>query len=153
MKLEELSQETLDALIASKDALEAEKQTMQKALDKYKGENQKYREDIQNDEHVKTFKERAVKAEAKLALQAQGIKNPDRVLKFLSLDGVDFDDEGNLAGLSDKIDEAKAELPELFDQKRQVGGKGDIFASDKADDTPADPFEARLNKVLKNAGR
>lgn len=146
MKLEDMTQETLDALIAEKDK-------MQGALDRYKQENQKYREDIQNDVHVKSFKERAIKAEAKAALTAQGIKNPDRLLKLMSLEGVDFDEDGKLAGLEEKITEAKAELPELFDTKRQVGGKGDIFAKGEVDDTPKDPFEARLDKVLRKAGR
>lgn len=74
-----------------------------------------------SDEAVAKWRERALKAEARATLESQGIKNPDRILKYLSLDGVDFDDEGNLTGLDDKVNEVKNDFPELFDVKKRAG--------------------------------
>ena len=73
------------------------------------------------DDAVAKWRDRALKAEAKANLEGQGLKNPDRILKYLNLEGVDFDDEGNLAGLGDKVNEVKTDFPELFDVKRRAG--------------------------------
>lgn len=118
MEQEELTELTVEEQLAKTVA----------ALDRYKKENKKFREQIENNEDVQVYKQRAIKAEAKLALQGQGIKEPERVLNFMALDGVDFDDEGNLIGLDETLDTAKEALPELFDAKRRVGGQADIFA-------------------------
>lgn len=74
-----------------------------------------------SEDAVNEWKKRAVKAEAKVALQGQGIKDTDRLMKYLNLDGVDFDDEGNLSGLDEKVSEVKADFPELFDVKKRAG--------------------------------
>lgn len=74
-----------------------------------------------SDEEISKWRTRALQAEAKATLESQGIKNPDRILKYLNLDGVDFDEEGNLTGLDDKVNEVKTDFPELFDVKRRAG--------------------------------
>lgn len=117
-KLEEISQEDLDKI--------------QNRLDESKAEAKKFRE--QRDEWktkaetnaVNTsLKERALKAEAKLKVAALGVKDPERIVKYLSLDGVDFDEEGNITGLDEAVGTVKADFPELFDPKRRVGGQAD----------------------------
>lgn len=129
MKLEELTQETLDSLIAEKDK-------MTDALDRYKKENEKFR--VQRDEYKaaaesgeanEKFKSAALTAEAKLRLANNGIKDPDRILKYLSFDGVDFGEDGTIAGLDEKIETVKGDFPELFDSKRRVGGRVDAAAN------------------------
>lgn len=120
-KLEEMTQDDVD--------------NMQKALDDFKKENQKFREQrdewktkAENSEVNTTLKERVLKAEAKLRLADSGIKDPDRIIKYLKFDGVDFDEEGNLTGLDDSIETVKGDFPELFDPKRRVGGRVDAAA-------------------------
>lgn len=109
---------------------------MESALDRYKKENQKFR--TERDEYKaaaeageanEKFKSAAITAEAKLQLQASGIKDPDRILKYLALDSVGFDEEGKLTGLDTSIETVKNDFPELFDAKRRVGGKVDAAAS------------------------
>jgi len=111
-------------------------------------ENKTLREQVEatGDEAVSKWRSRALQAEAKANLEGQGIKNPDRILKYLNLEGVDFDDEGNLTGLDDKVNEVKTDFPELFDVKRRAGSaSADIHA-----DSPAkvDPFRAAVRKAL-----
>lgn len=77
--------------------------------------------EAKSDDEVSKWKERALKAEAKTTLEAQGIKNAERILKYLNLEGVDFDEDGNLTGLDDKVTEVKTDFPELFDTKRRAG--------------------------------
>lgn len=77
--------------------------------------------DNSSEDAVNTWKTRALKAEARVSLSDQGIKDADRILKYVDLDGVDFDDEGNLTGLDDKLNEIKSDFPELFDVKRRAG--------------------------------
>lgn len=70
---------------------------------------------------VEKFKQKALRSEAKLALQAQGIKNSDGVAKYLDLEGVDFDDDGGVKGLDDSIKKLKTDIPDLFDPKKRAG--------------------------------
>lgn len=125
-KIEDLTQENIDR--------------MEKALDDYKAENKKFREQrdeykaaaessADNDGINQKFKTRTLQAEAKLRLSALGIKEPDRIVKYLDFEGVDFDDQDNLKGLDERIDVVKADFPELFDVKRRVGGRADAAAN------------------------
>lgn len=121
MEQEEVSTE--EQLVKVKAALEKAK----KDIEKYKGQ-------LADNSETKTYRDRAVKAEAKLALQSKGIKDPDRLVKYLSLDAIDFDEQGNLTGLDESVETVKKDFPELFDKKRQVGGGGDIWAKGQVKD-------------------
>lgn len=128
MKLDELTQEQLDTLLSEKD-------TMQKALDRYKDENKKFREQrdeyktaAEGNEANKKLRDRALKAEAKLKVAGLGVKDPDRIVKYLSLDGLEFEEDGSVKGLDDAINGVKGDFPELFDPKRRVGGQVDAAA-------------------------
>lgn len=112
-----------------------------KAMDDAKetrDENKRLREQADEgggmEEEVNKWKSRALKAEAKSTLEGQGIKNAERILKYLNLEGVDFDETGNLKGLDDKVNEVKADFPELFDAKKRAGrSSADIHADNPAD--------------------
>jgi len=73
--------------------------------------------------------ERTKKAEARGALRGAGVDG-DRVAKavgLLDLSELDVDDDGNVDGLDDAIDELKREWPELFPgkgEKRRRPGSG-----------------------------
>jgi hypothetical protein len=123
--IEELTQEDIDK--------------MESALERYKKENKKFREErdeykaaAEAGEVNEKFKLSAITAEAKLRLSSNGIKDPDRVLKYLNFDGVEFDEKGSLTGLDEKIDAVKTDFPELFDAKRRVAGKVDAAADNPA---------------------
>lgn len=147
MKLDELTQESLDAFIA-------EKEKMNEALERYKKENKKFREErdeykaaAEAGEVNEKFKSAALTAEAKLRLSSEGIKDPDRILKYLSFDGVEFGEDGKLSGLDEKINTVKSDFPELFDNKRRVGGKIDAAASSPVK-PENDPLKTAVDRAL-----
>lgn len=84
-------------------------------------------------EAVAKWRERAVKAEAKVSLEGQGIKNAERILKYVDFDGVDLDDEKGLTGFDEKLEGIKKDFPELFDAKKRAGrSSADIHADSPA---------------------
>lgn len=95
------------------------------------------------------FKGKAIEAETKLALQGLGFNDPDRLMRYVGKEGIDFDDKGGLTGLNERIEQLKSDLPELFDHKRRVGGKADIFANDSTE-VKQDPFRAAVKQALSN---
>jgi hypothetical protein len=103
---------------AKKDAKQfrEEKDTLELQLEKYKTENAKF--------SSKLLKE---KVEQKLAELKLG--NSDRLLKYLKLDQLSFDEELNVIGLEDQIKGIKEDFPELFNAKLLVGGKADSAES------------------------
>lgn len=92
---------------------------------------------------------RLVKVYAEKHLAGLGVKDSDRVLKYLSLDGVELDDEGNLAGFEEKVNAVKTDLPELFDVKKRVGGTGDAFAGGEVESQP-DPLRNAIRNAMSN---
>lgn len=100
-----------------------------------------------DEEAVSKWKDRAVKAEAKVNLEGQGIKNADRILKYMDLEGVDFDDNGALTGFEDKLTGIKTDFPELFDPKRRAGGKADIHAKNEVE-VPKTSTEAQVARIF-----
>lgn len=127
------------------------------ALKTANGEAKKFREEsealkeriqaLEGDEGVARWKSKAVNAYAKAALREEGVKDVGRVLKYLSLEGIDLDDNDNLVGFKEKVETLKKDLPELFDKKRQVG-PADAFAADatKKNLTSTELQVARLYK-------
>lgn len=124
-KIEEMTQEEVDA--------------MDTALTRYKKENQKFREQrddyknqLESTEASAKFKNRALKAEAKLAFSALGVKNEDRFLNYINFDKISVDDEDKIVGLDDEVKRIQGDFPELFDKKRRVGGQVDANANNPA---------------------
>lgn len=70
-----------------------------------------------------------VKQAAKAALLEAGLVDPTpervkKVLRLIDQDGVDIDEDGEVAGLDDQVEELKADYPEFFtkpeEQRRRV---------------------------------
>lgn len=101
------------------------------------------------DEVTAEWKKRAINAETRLALNSQGIKDADRLMKYVGTDGLDFDENGSLTGLDERLAELKTDLPEIFDAKRRVGGNADIFANDSVE-TVNDPFREQIRRAVSN---
>lgn len=92
------------------------------------------------------WKARALKAETMVELNKRGIKNVN-IAKYINTDDLDLDEEGNIAGLSERIDAAASEFPEIFDVKRSVGGKIDSFKSTPVTDSRS-VTDLQLDKVF-----
>lgn len=102
-----------------------------------------------SDENLAKWKDRALKQAVKSMLETEGIKNSDRILKYMSLEGVDFDDEKDiLTGFDDKLKEVKTDFPELFDAKRRAGSSSaDIHANAPANTAP-DPVREAVRSAI-----
>lgn len=109
---------------------------MEAALERYKTENKKFRE--QRDEFKaqaeageanEAFKNRALAAEAKLRLNGLGVKDTDRLTKYIDYSKVSFGENDEIIGLDEQIEGLKGDFAEVFDPKRRVGGKADAAAS------------------------
>lgn len=122
LKAYEQAKKDLVTLREQVKTLESERDEAVKEAAELPAEITKWRDKVLNGEVTKT-------------LEAQGIKNPERVLKYVDLEGVDFDDEKGLVGFDEKLAVVKTDFPELFDVKRRAARTGvDIHA-----DTPAKP--------------
>jgi hypothetical protein len=116
-------------------AVLAELRRAQEDLKTLRSENKNLQTQLEgvNEDAVNKWRIRAVKAEAKVHLESQGVKDADRILKYVDLKDVDFDENEKLVNFDDKITTIKTDFPELFDVKRRVGGKADISTKDAPD--------------------
>lgn len=108
---------------------------LQEDVKTLRNENKQLTEQLESTDEsaVTKWRERAIKAEAKVNLEGQGIKNAERILKYMDFEGVDFDDNGALTGFDDKLQSIKADFPELFDAKKRAGrSSADIHESNPA---------------------
>lgn len=125
---------------------------MKEDLKTLRSENKELTQQIESvdDSEVTKWKERAVRAEAKNNLASQGIKDADRILKYVDLNGVDFDEEGSLTGLDDKLSDIKNDFPELFDAKKRAGrNSADIHADTKVE-TAKSPTDLQVERIFAN---
>lgn len=146
-KIEDLKQEDLDAMEQSISKLEG-------AVDRYKKENQKFREErdefkAQADagEANSKLRDRALAAEAKLKLAALGVKDVDRLVKYIDYSKVSIDEQDQITGLDEQIEGLKNDFTEVFDPKRRVGGKIDA-AADNPPQTPKSVTEMQVSKLF-----
>lgn len=98
-------------------------------------------------EEIKKWRTRSVKTDARLALEAQGHKNATRLLDFMDIDSLDYDDKGTLIGLEDQLKGVQDKLPELFDVRRAVGGAADSKESGRVE-VKRDPLRDAVNRAM-----
>lgn len=121
------------------------------ALDRAKKDAKQFREEKEaleveitkfKDESAK-FSSRLLKEKVMQELSKHYAGPTDRLFKYLSLSELTFDDELNVVGLDEQIDQIKKDFPEIFDPKLLVGGK--------ADSAEATPVNKRLSATEKQA--
>ena len=92
------------------------------------------------------YKKNYLETKATAVLNANGASNP-RIARMLDFDKIDVDDDGNVVGVEEQLDNLKTDFPELFDVKRRAG------KADAADKTAANKPKTSAEKLLSNAGR
>lgn len=115
------------------------------ALDRAKKDAKQFREEKEALElELNTFKENNAKVSSKLLKEkvlqeiAKQYAGPsERMLKFIKFDDLSLDDELNLVGFKEQMDQIKKDFPEVFDPKLLVAGK--------ADSADAKPVEKKLS--------
>jgi hypothetical protein len=140
-KLDEITQEELDR--------------MEKALDRYKKENERFRNErdefksaAENNEANAKLRERVLKAEAAAKLSATGVKGADRFSKYIDFSKLEIDDEGNVSGLDDQLENIKNDFSEVFDPKRRVGGLADVGNKPAGDLAPKSVTDLQLEAIF-----
>lgn len=131
-------------------AVLAELRRVQEDLKAVRAENKELtaRLESTDEEAVAKWRTRAIKAEAKVNLEGQGIKDADRILKYVDLEGVDFDDEGKLTGLDDKLSTIKTDFPELFDVKKRAGRNGADIHENRPAESKMSSTEAQVARIF-----
>lgn len=118
----------LEALERAKNDAKTNRERFE-AEEKKVSDLQKRIDALSSDEVLGGYKRKIVELQVKAALEKEGIKETDRVVKYLSLADYDLDDDGNVTGFTENLAQVKKDLPELFDTKRRVGGAADLFAN------------------------
>lgn len=131
-------------------AVLAELRRAQDDLKSLRAENKELNTRLQatDEEAVTKWRTRAIKAEAKVNLEGQGIKEADRILKYIDLEGVDFDDNEKLTGFDDKVKAIKADFPELFDTKKRAGKSSADIHADKVAEHKMTGTEAQVARIF-----
>ena len=103
-----------------------------KAIEKERDELKTQVENV-SDDAVQKLKDELLKTKVAAKLSEDGLPDVSGVIKYLNYDGVELDDEGNVTGLDERLDDLKNDLPTLFDAKKRASRSG----ADIHDKTPA----------------
>jgi hypothetical protein len=103
------------------------------ALDRAKNDAKKFREEKEKlevdlnskDQKIAEFSGKLLKEKISQRLAAEGLKEPKRLMKFIDTMKLEFDENLEITGLEEQIEQLKADLPEIFDAKLRVGGQAD----------------------------
>jgi len=103
------------------------------ALERAKGDAKRFREEKEQLETALTGKDETIAKYNNVLLQqkvsqriaSEGIKDADRVLKFMDMSSLSLDDNFDVIGIEDQLAQLKTDLPEIFDPKLRVGGQAD----------------------------
>ena len=131
--MEEIENEIRDpkAVLEALERAKADAKKFREELDALQGEMaelQKSRDALK--ETVKTYEEGGNEWKNRtkeLLVKGQLGTNADRLMKFIDMDSIDFAEDGQITGLDEAVSKVKADLPELFDAKKRVGGAADLF--------------------------
>lgn len=99
---------------AKKDAklFREEKEALETEITRFKEENAKF--------STRLLKEKVIQEISK-----QYVGPSDRLLKFIKFDTLSLDEEFNLVGFQEQMEQIKTDFPEIFDPKLLVAGKAD----------------------------
>lgn len=84
-----------------------------------------------------------------LLVKGQLGTNAERLMKFIDMDSIDFADDGQITGVDEAVSKVKADLPELFDPKKRVGGAADLFDKGESPNKPTGT-EAQVARLFRN---
>jgi hypothetical protein len=103
------------------------------ALDRAKSDAKKFREEKEQletdlnskDEKIAKISNRLLNEKIVQRLSAEGLKEPDRFVKYLDTTKLEFDENLDISGLDEQLEGLRNDFPEIFDPKVRVGGQAD----------------------------
>lgn len=126
------------------------------ALDRAKDDAKKYREQFEAlkaehedmSEQLTSIRGKIKDAALSSAIERAGAQ-PERVLRYMDTDKIEYKD-GQLEGFDEAFAALKADLPELFDAKRRVGGKVETEVNNSANSQKS-VSEIQAERLLRRA--
>jgi DNA repair ATPase RecN len=94
-----------------------------KALEKERDELKTQVAEFDSSE-LDSLKDQLLKTKVRSALMDEGLPDVDGVVKYLNYEGVELDEDGKVAGLDERLEDLKNDLPTLFDAKKRAGRAG-----------------------------
>ena len=130
------------------------------ALDRAKSDAKKFREEKESlesaiagkDATITNYTAKLIQEKLAQKIASEGIKDPSRVLKFVKMEELSLDENFDLIGFENQIDQLKQDLPEVFDPKLRVGGQADAaIQATVSTRYPASEMQAAgiLGKIIK----
>ncbi|NDF30535.1 MAG: hypothetical protein EB150_10150, partial [Nitrososphaeria archaeon] len=103
------------------------------ALDRAKSDAKKFREEKEQleidlnskDQKIAEFSGKLLHEKVVQKLSAEGLKEPKRFMKYIDTLKLDFDENFEVVGLDQQLEQLKQDFPEIFDAKVRVGGQAD----------------------------
>jgi len=131
--LETNNTEATETTEATEEATLNDPKAVLAALDRAKNDAKKFREEKErleidlnsSNQKIAEFSGKLLKEKVAQRLSAEGLKEPKRFIKYLDTLKLDFDENLEVTGLDEQLEQLKADLPEIFDAKLRVGGQAD----------------------------
>jgi hypothetical protein len=103
------------------------------ALDRAKSDAKKFREEKEKleidlnskDQRIAEFSGKLLHEKVIQKLSTEGLKEPKRFIKYIDTLKLDFDENFEITGLDEQLEQLKQDFPEIFDAKVRVGGQAD----------------------------
>lgn len=103
------------------------------ALDRAKSDAKKLREEKEQlevdldskDQAIAEYSGKLLREKVLKKMSDEGIKDPQRFMRFINTTTLSFDDNLEVIGFEDQFSQLKEDLPEIFDPKLRVGGQAD----------------------------
>jgi len=120
------TQENAETVIEDPKAVLAALERAKNDAKKFREEKEKLETDLNSkDQAIAEYSGKLLKEKIVQKLSSEGLKDPARFLKFINTTNLEFDQNYEVIGLNEQLEELKQDLPEIFDAKVRVGGQAD----------------------------
>jgi hypothetical protein len=125
------------------------------ALERAKNDAKKFREEKEKleidintkEETIAKYSGKLLKEKVMQKISSEGIKDSDRLLKFIDFNNIQFDENLEIQGFDEQLNQLKQDLPEIFDPKLRVGGQADGAITTSVN-TRVSASEMQARKIL-----
>lgn len=125
--------ETNEQLPQNEEVVIEDPKAVLAALDRAKADAKKFREEKEKleidlnskDQTIAEYSGKLLREKVIQKISEEGIKDPKRILKFMNLNTLEFDENLEVVGFEEQFNQIKEDLPEVFDAKLRVGGQAD----------------------------
>lgn len=136
------------AVLAALERAKQDAKTHREAHEALKAQFDELNKEVEQLRSVKPdekLRQRLIDMEVRMALTEAGA-DAVRASKYVKAGDFEVNEDGEVTGLKERIEEVKKDLPELFDKRRQVGGGADLFTSGtpNVDESPTRRQVARI---------